>query len=765
MPSARSCIARRAALLTLLLLHPDRADRAHAIGLGGWIRLPTHTGPSVPGWEPSVWNESANRLQYPDGSRLWTLHPWGEWTVASISGTRPDLQMAEAVFDAPRNRILRFGGVREVPAVGPGNDVWELTVGATPAWRKLLPAGTPPPPRTFSSMIIDVPGQRAIVFGGSDFFQTQFYNDVWALSLVGTNGTWTRLIANGAVGSPGARERHTAVFDPVRRRMVIFGGQGAGGTLNDVWALSLAGTPSWQSIATAGAPSRRSGHAAIYDAANDQMIVHGGNDPSLGSYTDAMALPLGGAAQWTALPSGPFAAIGHTAVHDDASNRMLTAVGTFTHALDLGPAPHWSFLERHIGPRTQMNAALAADTRTLVVTGGITGLGPTFNDLWTLDLTDHTASWVPTDLTGGPQGRNDMAMVWDPVRARILTFGGQGSGLFNDVWALTLEPTPAWTPVATGGATPPPSYGWRGVYDPSGDRLVFMAFHRIERFPPEGQGFQNWIAELPLSGANALQWTTHDVFPAEFRRRQGASFSYDAGRDVAWIFGGADSADVMVGNDVWQVSLAGAPTVAPVVTTGGRPSPRSDHAAMYDDARDRLLILGGRSSNTTVLNTFTYALEGGNNWTLLVTRGGGAPPTGRAWMANVYDAAAERLVIFGGTGSSSVLDDTWALSIGLETLPVEEAGREPGAIALAPIGANPMRGDVSVSLSLPAAGRGSLTLLDVAGRRVRAVSLDGTAAGTHVIPLAKRGEMRPGLYFAVLRHEGSERRARLIVLP
>src|SRR5439155_1335492 len=75
--------------------------------------------------------------------------------------------------------------------------------------------------------------------------------------------------------------------------------------------------------------------------------------------------------------------------------------------------------------------------------------------------------------------------------------------------------------------------------------------------------FTNTIFELPLSGPTALQWTRHDVLPAGFRMRQGASFSYDAARDVAWLYGGEDSTFTSLG-DMWQVSLAGVPAVAPV---------------------------------------------------------------------------------------------------------------------------------------------------------------------------------------------------------
>jgi hypothetical protein len=603
-----------------------------------------------------------------------------------------------------------------------------------------------------ASMVIDVPGRRAIVFGGAaDIYWTTLYNDAWQLSLTTTNGAWTRLTADGAAGSPSRRHRHTAIFDPVRNRMVVFGGRDAGAPLNDVWALTLGPTPAWQPIATTGPPAPLFDHAAIYDADNDRMIIHGG--PSA-PYSGVAALPFTGPADWTALPSGP-SGRGHTAVYDPAGRRMLVSFGASTNALDLGPAPQWSLVEQHVPPSTQMDAVLVGDTRTMIVLGGQ-------QDTWTLDVTNPLASWKPLDLPVGPFWTPTMGAVWDPGRSTLFAYGPNSSSPYGDLWALTLGPPPAWSLVATSGlGRPSSSAGWRSVYDPSGDRLVFLALQQ----DPNYSGWwinHNWIQELPLSGPNAFQWAVHDVFPPEFRRRKGASFNYDAARDVAWIFGGADSTDVAL-NDTWRVDLAGAPTVAPVAVDGDVPIPRADHGAIFDDARDRLVVLGGRSGNL-LRNMFAYELDPGNGvWTVMTARG--ATPANRAWPACVYDAAADRLVMFGGTGpNGSVLNDTWALSMGFETLPVDDRPA-PAALALAPVGSNPMRADIAMTVTLPAAGRGSLGLLDVTGRRVRSVSLDGMPAGSRTIALARRGEIPAGLYFAVLHHASGERHARVIVLP
>jgi len=70
-------------------------------------------------------------------------------------------------------------------------------------------------------------------------------------------------------------------------RMIIFGGQAPtsgcnANPLNDTWVLinanGLGGTPAWSQLAPTGpTPSARGAHGAGYDAANDRMIVFGGD--------------------------------------------------------------------------------------------------------------------------------------------------------------------------------------------------------------------------------------------------------------------------------------------------------------------------------------------------------------------------------------------------------------------------------------------------------------------------------------------------------
>src|SRR5205823_9970466 len=95
-----------------------------------------------------------------------------------------------------------------------------------------------PSPRYAQSAVYDPVGDRLIVFGGDD---GDLQSDVWALSLGGTPA-WAQLSPAGI--GPGPRSRHTAIYDPAGGRMVVFGGRGT--TLsNEVWALTLSNAPRW----------------------------------------------------------------------------------------------------------------------------------------------------------------------------------------------------------------------------------------------------------------------------------------------------------------------------------------------------------------------------------------------------------------------------------------------------------------------------------------------------------------------------------------
>ena len=117
-----------------------------------------------------------------------------------------------------------------------------------------------PPTRLGHAAIYDAVRDRMLVFGGRQ--GCILHDEVLALALSGAP-EWTEVATQGE--GPSGRLGHSGIYDPVRDRFLVFGGHD-GAFRNDVWALSLTGTPSWSLINAEGAPpSPRQGHSAVYD--------------------------------------------------------------------------------------------------------------------------------------------------------------------------------------------------------------------------------------------------------------------------------------------------------------------------------------------------------------------------------------------------------------------------------------------------------------------------------------------------------------------
>ena len=65
------------------------------------------------------------------------------------------------VYDPVGQRILMFGGYDG----NYKNDVWQLSLGASPAWTLLSTQGTPPSPRHWVAGAFDPVGNRFILIG------------------------------------------------------------------------------------------------------------------------------------------------------------------------------------------------------------------------------------------------------------------------------------------------------------------------------------------------------------------------------------------------------------------------------------------------------------------------------------------------------------------------------------------------------------------------------------------------------------------------
>lgn len=281
-----------------------------------------------------------------------------------------------AVYDPATNRMIAFGGATESQLL---NDVIVLTnangVGDG-QWINLAPSGAPPPRRASHIGVYDSNTNRMTVFGGcgATICTSALLNDVWVLANangIGGSPAWTQLSPTG--GPPAARAAHTAVYDPSSNRMIVFGGSTFGGiTFSDVWVLTnangLGGSPTWIQLSPSGGPpTGQSDSRAVYDVANNVLIVFAGYRSDDSTITNAVwalsnANGLGGTSLWNnlvpeAAPGSPPQRASHSAVYDRATNSMIIYGGqgaeihpplddawVLSNANGLGGIPEWTQL-------------------------------------------------------------------------------------------------------------------------------------------------------------------------------------------------------------------------------------------------------------------------------------------------------------------------------------------------------------------------------------------------------------------------------------
>jgi Galactose oxidase, central domain len=351
------------------------------------------------------------------------------WTLLFPTKILDERAAAAAVYDAPTNSLIVFSGASASTVV---NDVMALSNAngiGTSDWTTVIPNGDPgsPPARTYHSAVYDAAKSRMIVFGGCTFtgeFCTAYQNDVWVLSNAnGVSGApaWVQLAPTGT--PPAARWGHAAAYDPIKNRMIIYGGDNQLVTFSDTWVLSnangLGGTPAWSQLSPSGGPPKGQDSPSVaYDSANNVLIEFAGNQQDFGGDTNSVwtlshANGMGGTPVWKRIVANGAAGSppkrdGHLAAYDPANNRMMIFGGNantetgfpqlndawvLTNANGIGGKPQWNKLQpagTKPGGRTAHVGGYDSATNRLIIYGG---------GSWDADF---FSTWVLTGANGMP---------------------------------------------------------------------------------------------------------------------------------------------------------------------------------------------------------------------------------------------------------------------------------------------------------------------------------------------------------------------------
>ncbi len=511
-------------------------------------------------------------------------------------------------------------------------------------WKELVPE------RTNHAVAYDSARGHMIMHGGSR------EDGLLAADLLWTwNGTrWQRLRATG----PGSRKHHAICFDTNRQKLVLFGGQDANGQmLGDTWEWNGA---VWNQVATSG-PSPRINHAMVYDALRGHVLLFGGGD-SIGG--NAQTWTWDGI-QWNQLTvAGPTARASHCMAYDSARGRTVL----------FGPSAEtwewtgfgWQPMLFANHPQPRSDASLVYDTarNRTVLFGGSPG-GTNATETWEWD----GVNWSLTS-SSGPSQRTGHAACFDIARQRTVVFGGFGaSGTVSEfdgqIWSTTAETPPS---VQSRGRLVYDSQRQVSILFPDGSPANYWEWDGLRWIKRQGapvtptasgpmaydRGRQR-VVFLPQGYQIVSEWTngiwTTIVPTASIPGLENTKIVFDLARNRTVAFGG--QFNINGGYTLDHMSWNGASwTVRQPVNPW--PPGRILHSLTYDSLRQRILLVGGSSPNSSTPSSDAWEWDG-NAWIRVADI-----PAARRGHAAAFDPTRGKTVVLGGNSTSpAILGDAW----------------------------------------------------------------------------------------------------------
>ena len=569
--------------------------------------------------------------------------------------------------------------------------------------------------------------------------------------------------------SPPPRSDFACGYDPVRRRVVLFGGRTAydlnpSSLLDDTWEYDGI---DWVQLQPLQRPTRQAFGWIGQDYAVNKLFLCGGIN---GSATYA-AWHFDGTT-WTQAPVAFLSGVNGGFASDPIRQRVLgvSTIGSVSLACEWdGTAWSWVTAAAWPTPRNFPRLTWVSSLQRIVMHGGRGNPDP--NDLWAYDGVNWTLlgpAPVRSDHSLCHDARNDVLFVVggrttlsygvDTLRWSGGVWTSHGSGVgwedLRGAWfdgfrqrivALSAFPLDwlewdgsAWT------RQPAPvvlSYP-RGAFDPIRNRAVVVGSNQSGIVTQEWDGV-TWttpiVVGLPCSarptfhpgrgklvvscGAGGLfEW--NGTTWTQFAPGPGAPWStnidgecvYDAARSelvqVQW-----NAAGIVTGR--WNGTAWNAST-----STG--PSPRIDAAMAYDPIGQRVLLFGGKSgSGPSAVSLGDLWQWDGIAWAPLTMP---RLPTARSRAAMVFDSVRQQMVLFAGEQvvnnlGSAPCTDTWALD-----------ARNASAVQTLGLGCNGSAGPLRLVPGVPHAGAARFAV-EAHGSFANQPCLFGFSFGSGAVPL------------------------------
>jgi hypothetical protein len=297
-------------------------------------------------------------------------------------------------------------------------------------WKKLAPPNSPPA-RAFPTMAYDPVSKKIVLFGGVG--QT-YLNDTWTFD----GSTWTR---EKTPVAPPARSASSMAFDKRTKKMVMFGGFDGKSTelgfLHDTWLWDGA-TSTWTQARMRKLPPRASGPSLFSDPRTGGAMMFGGYDrfKSVPAYNATWRWT---GTSWQKLhpKTSPYPRGWGIAVLDPVRKNVVVTGGDGdtirTDNTWTWDGANWT----QKSPATQVQALTSAgaafdlDSQLVIVFGGFAG--NTTNQTWSWD----GSNWVQLSPANSPSVRDGLGMDYYPGHHEVVLFGGEASGggqVLRDTW-------------------------------------------------------------------------------------------------------------------------------------------------------------------------------------------------------------------------------------------------------------------------------------------------------------------------------------------
>lgn len=723
------------------------------------------------GWDGAQTFDDVWALELAGGGRWVRLQPQGDGP--------PPRAVHAAVYDSRRHRMLVQGGTLDYQSWYA--DLWSLSLDGDGSWEQLFPGGMVPAARGFHVAAYDSVGDRLVTYGGMTSLSST-YRLIHALALGGPLSwiRWTPELFTGAPDPVGG----VMITDPERRQLVVH--RGGSGETTTLWGLSLDYPVKWLRLEAGASRLPRFLHTAALDARRGRLISFGGAMRSAGaphefSFEDSTWSPL---APLRVEPQSVMAL-----AYDPDQHRIVAMGGDASiWTMSLSGPPRWRgpFIEGPLPPyRGGFGLAYDHARRRFLMHGGFLYEPGQFNDTWALSAVEPFR-WDSLTTSGevvhGPQG---FGMTLDPARRRLVTYGGtyDYDSFYGDRAAvLELEPSSTWwEPVARSPLTPGRRANCALVCDPVGDRILMFG------------GYRDGISLLDLWSMSIDDSATWQELPQtgfDGTNRLPRSWTVDAPRQR--LLASAYEMDGLpTYGELWATDFATAGAWRPLATHARIPPPQYYGANAHDPIFDRYILNASGTTNGNPTRWWELRFHSPTATAVsLVSATASADAIRIVWRAL---ARSERYAVERHTAVADwhllgpILTDpdgmlrwedreveagvTYRYRLRCTDRGNDQLAAETPELSLARFatrlalgGTHPVRDAARLRVSLAGGAGARLDVLDVAGRRVTSIDLEGLPAGDHELEWRDARRLGSGLYFLRLREGAATASARMLVV-